>query len=77
MVVLRQIRKPLNNRQLFSNSSSLSKCSSRYRGSRLEVLCEKGVLRNFKKFTRKHLCQGLFFNKVACNLGAFAGKLQT
>ena len=25
----------------------------------------KGVLRNFTKFTVKHLCQSLFFNKVA------------
>ena len=25
----------------------------------------KGVLRNFTKFTGKHLCQVLFFNKVA------------
>ena len=25
----------------------------------------KGVLRNFTKFTGKHLRQGLFFNKVA------------
>ena len=25
----------------------------------------KGVLRNFAKFTGKHLCQGLFFDKVA------------
>ena len=25
----------------------------------------KGVLRNFLKFTGKHMCQGLFFNKVA------------
>ena len=24
-----------------------------------------GVLRNFTKFTGKHLCQGLFYNKVA------------
>ena len=24
----------------------------------------KGVLRNFAKFTGKHLCQNLFFNKV-------------
>ena len=30
-----------------------------------EVFCEKGVLRNFTKFTGKHLCQSLFFNKVA------------
>ena len=25
----------------------------------------KGVLRNFSKFTGKHLCQSLFFNKGA------------
>ena len=30
-----------------------------------EVFCEKGVLRNFSKFTGKHLCQSLFFGKVA------------
>ena len=26
---------------------------------------KKGVLRNFAKFTGKHLCQSLYFNKVA------------
>ena len=35
------------------------------KSSRPDVLCEKGVLRNFAKFTRKHLCQSLFFKKVA------------
>ena len=35
------------------------------KSSRLEVFCKKGVLRNFAKYTGKHLCQGLFFNKVA------------
>ena len=35
------------------------------RSSRPEVFCKKGVLRNFAKFTRKHLCQSLIFNKVA------------
>ena len=25
----------------------------------------EGILRNFTKFTGKHLCQSLFFNKVA------------
>ena len=30
-----------------------------------EVCCEKGVLRNFAKFTGKHLCQSL--SGVACN----------
>ena len=29
------------------------------------VLCKKGVPKNFAKFTGKHLCQSLFFNKVA------------
>ena len=27
--------------------------------------CKKGALRNFTKFTRKQLCQSLFFNKAA------------
>ena len=35
------------------------------KSSRPEVLCQKGVLRNFAKFTGKHLCQSLFFDKVA------------
>ena len=35
------------------------------RSSRPELFCKKGVLRNFAKFTGKHLCQRLFFNKVA------------
>ena len=29
-----------------------------------EVFCKKDVLRNFTKFTGKHLCQSLFFNKI-------------
>ena len=33
--------------------------------SRPEVFCKNDVLRNFTKFTGKHLCQGLFLNKVA------------
>ena len=36
-----------------------------FRSSRLEVFCKIGVLRNFPKFTGKHLCQSLFLNKVA------------
>ena len=35
------------------------------RSSRLDVFCAKGVLRDFTKFTGEHLCQCLFFNKVA------------
>ena len=40
------------------------------RSGRPDVFCEKVVLRSFVKFTGKHLCQSLFFNKVAgllCN----------
>ena len=37
-----------------SNSTSHRKCS-----------VKKGVLSEFAKFTRKHLCQSLFLNKVA------------
>ena len=35
------------------------------RSSRPEVFCKKGVLRNIAKFTGRHLCQSLFFNKDA------------
>ena len=35
----------------------------RTRSSRPEVFCKRGVLRNFAKFTGKHLCQSLIFNK--------------
>ena len=40
------------------------------RSSRQEVFCEKAVFRNFTKFTGKHMCQSLYFDKVAgqaCN----------
>ena len=30
-----------------------------------EVFCEKGVSKDFAKFSRKHLCQSLFLNKAA------------
>ena len=35
------------------------------RSSRPDVFYKKGVLRNFTKFTRKRLCQSLFFSKAA------------
>ena len=38
---------------------------AKLRSSRPEVFCKKGVLGNLTKFTGKHLCQSLFFNKVA------------
>ena len=42
-----------------------NKYANMFRTSRLEVFCKKGVLRNFAKLIGKHLCQSLFFNKVA------------
>ena len=35
------------------------------RSSRPAVLCKKGVLKNFVKFTGKHLCRSAFLNTVA------------
>ena len=32
------------------------------------MFCKKGVVRNFAKFTGKHLCQSLFFNIVAATI---------
>ena len=37
---------------------------AKYRSSHRRCSVKKGVLRNFAKFTGKHLCQSLFFNKV-------------
>ena len=50
---------------LTSTESKVSIFFKTYRGSRPEVFSKKGVLRNFTKFTGKHLCQNLFFNKFA------------
>ena len=49
----------------FSKNIFSDMFSALYRRSRPEVFCKKSVLRNFVKFTGKHQCQILFFNKVA------------
>ena len=36
-----------------------------FKNSRPEMFCKKGLFKNFLKFTEKHLCQSLLFNKVA------------
>ena len=36
-----------------------------FRSSHQRCSVKKGAFRNFPKFTGKHLCQSLFFNKVA------------
>ena len=38
--------------------------NQKIRSSRPDVFSKEGVLRNFAKFTGKHLCQSLYFNKV-------------
>ena len=35
-----------------------------FRSSSTEGFCKNGVLEKFTKFTGKHLCQSLLFNKV-------------
>ena len=42
-----------------------NKAISIIRSSHRRCSVKKGVLRNFAKFTGKHLCQSVFFNKVA------------
>ena len=55
-----------NFKEVFFNKFSLMrKLVYMVRSSRPEIFCKKGVLRNFPKFTEKHLCQSFFFNKVA------------
>ena len=43
------------------NNQNIHQLRLIYRSSRPEVFCEKGVLRNFAKFTGQHLCQSLFY----------------
>ena len=47
----------------FSSETQKKMCPIRSSHRRCSV--KKDVLRNFAKFTGKHLCQSLFFNKVA------------
>ena len=48
---------------LYSVTSKNLENTTLYRSSRPEVFCEKGVLRNFAKFTGKHLCHRVSFLK--------------
>ena len=51
-----------------SLSFVVTRCTTRlsfHKRSPPKVFCKKGVLRNFAKFTGKHLYQSLYFNKVA------------
>ena len=50
---------------LYSISENIWRRFSHFRSSHQRCSIRKGVLRNFAKFTRKRLCQSLFFNKIA------------
>ena len=54
MILLKIPSLSLQNGKVFSWNSTETK---QKKSSRSEVLCEKGVLRNFTKCTGKHLCQ--------------------
>ena len=58
-----------------TNSSFFRK--NKNRSSRPEVFCKKGVLRNFAKFTEKHLCRSLFLSIVAGLRSAILFKKET
>ena len=51
--------------QKMTMNEKLTMIGLMFRSTLPELLCEKDVLRNFAKFTGKHLCWGLFFNKLA------------
>ena len=53
------------NRNIIMDSYRTHNCTLIYRSSWQRCSVRKGVLINFAKFTGKHLCQSLFFNKVA------------
>ena len=46
-------------------SGGVKKKKKKNRSSHRRCSARKGVLRNFAKFKGKHLCQSLYFNKVA------------
>ena len=54
-----------NKRNIHVSGPQLNIIISILRSSRPEVFYKRGALKNFAKFTVKHLCQSLFFNKVA------------
>ena len=55
---------PIRTNQRFCGLQALHWYSYMFRSSRPEVLCKKGILSNFAKFTEKDLCQSLFFNSM-------------
>ena len=52
-------------KKLFSSSNFIMDLAKSIRSSHRRCSVKNGVVRNFSKFTGKHSCQSLFFNKVA------------
>ena len=50
---------------MFNSKPEVNQTENINRSSRGKVFYKKGVLKHFTKFTGKHMCQSLFFNKVA------------
>ena len=63
-ITLRQGCSPINFLHIFRTPFTKN-ISERLRSSRPEVFCKIVVPKNFTKFTGKHQCQSLLFNKVA------------
>ena len=57
--------------KFWQGSISLPITTNKYKSSRSEVLCKKLVLRNFAKFTGKHLYQRLFLMKTLAQVFSF------
>ena len=53
-----------NGKKAKAKKKTIKKEYVRFRSSRSEVFCKKGVNRNSAKFTGKYMCQSLFLNKV-------------
>ena len=60
--------------ELLANSAVVCIVTLCFQKQPPEVFYKESVLRNFTKFTGKHLCQSLFFNKVACLRSATLSK---
>ena len=58
------LKSPIYSKILVSKKMQ-TRCSRGNRSSHQRCSIKKSVLGNFTKFTGKHLCQILFFNKVA------------
>ena len=51
-----------------SNSTKVDEtnnCSNNNNNGKKQSHVKKGILKNFTKFSGKHLCKSIFFNKVA------------